>query len=200
MQIFSFELGTSRKVLDKALEIIKGGGIVSYPTESFYALGVLATDESAVNKLCAIKKRPANKPLPVIVGDLDTLKSIVKSVPPQAEVLMRKFWPGPLTIIFEAADDLPILLTGGSGKIAVRIPGESAALHLAKIAKLPITATSANPSGRVPAKSAQEVRDYFGERIDLLIDRGETPGGKPSTIVDVTVTPMKILREGRVEL
>lgn len=200
MRIFSFKPDKAKEALEKALKALKDGSVIAYPTESFYALGVLATNVAAVKRLCVIKKRPANKPLPVIVGDMDTLNLIVKSVPVQAEVLMKKFWPGPLTIIFEAVGGLPELLTGDSGRIAVRIPGESAALYLARIARLPITATSANPSGSVPARSAEEVINYFGERIDLVIDAGETPGGKPSTIVDVTVEPYKILREGRVEL
>jgi len=200
MQIFSFKPETAKEVLEKSLKVLKDGVVIAFPTESFYALGVLATDEAAVKKLCWIKNRPANKPLPVIVGDIETLKSIVKSVPLQAEILMKKFWPGPLTIIFEAVSGLPALLTGGSERIAVRIPGESVAFHLARRARLPITATSANLSGSAPAKSVQEVIDYFGESIDLVIDAGETPGGKPSTIVDFTVTPPKILRAGRIEL
>lgn len=200
MRIVSFKPDTAKEVFEKSLEVLKGGGVIAYPTESFYALGVLATDEAAVQILCRIKNRPANKPLPVIVGDIETLKSMVKSVPLQAKTLIEKFWPGPLTIIFEAVSGLPALLTGGPERIAVRIPGESVALNLARIARLPVTATSANPSGSAPARSAQEVIDYFGESIDLVIDAGETPGGKPSTIVDVTVTPLKILRAGRIEL
>lgn len=200
MQILSFKPETKREVIEKALEVLNGGGVIAYPTESFYALGVLATDETAVKRLCRIKNRPANKPLPVIVGDMETLRAVVKSVPLQAEILIEKFWPGPLTIIFEAVIGLPELLTGGSGRIAVRIPGESAALHLSRRVRLPITATSANPSGSAPARSAQEVIDYFGESVDLLIDAGETPGGKPSTIVDATATPLKILRAGKIEL
>lgn len=200
MRIVSFKPDTAKEVFEKSLEVLKGGGVIAYPTESFYALGVLATDEAAVQILCRIKNRPANKPLPVIVGDIETLKSMVKSVPLQAKTLIEKFWPGPLTIIFEAVSGLPALLTGGTERIAVRIPGESVALNLARIARLPVTATSANPSGSAPARSAQEVIDYFGESIDLVIDAGETPGGKPSTIVDVTVTPLKILRAGRIEL
>ena len=112
MQIFSFKPDTAKEVLEKSLKVLKGGGVIAYPTESFYALGVLAKDEAAVNRLCRIKNRPANKPLPVIVGDMETLRSVVKSVPLQAETLMEKFWPGPLTIIFEAVIGLPVLLTG----------------------------------------------------------------------------------------
>jgi len=200
MMVFSLEKSDVKEVIAKSLQVLKGGGIIAYPTESFYALGVIATDDAAVHKLCRIKNRPVNKPLPVIVGDMTTLKSIVRFIPLQAEILMKKFWPGPLTMIFEAVSGLPELLTGGSDRIAVRIPGESVALQLSRELGLPITATSANLSGSTPARMAEGVIDYFGESIDLVIDDVETPGGKPSTIVDVTIEPFRILREGRITL
>jgi L-threonylcarbamoyladenylate synthase len=188
------------KVITESLKVLKNGGIVAYPTESFYALGVLATDERAIKKLYELKKRPSEKPLPIIVGDMDTLKSIVKYIPSQAEDLMKRFWPGPLTLIFEAQDNLPALLTGNTGKVAVRIPGDSFALYLARASKFPITATSANISARPPAERADEVINYFGDNVDLIIDAGKTPGGKPSTIVDVTVIPPRVLRKGIISL
>jgi L-threonylcarbamoyladenylate synthase len=113
---------------------------------------------------------------------------------------MEKYWPGPLTIIFEAEDNVPPLLTGGTGKVAARIPGKSAALNLAAALQLPITATSANPSTKPPAEESITVADYFGDCLDLIIDAGRTPGGKPSTIVDATVKPPRILRKGSVLL
>jgi L-threonylcarbamoyladenylate synthase len=184
----------------ESLKILQKGGIVAYPTESFYALGVLATDERAVRRLYELKKRPPDKPLPVIVGDMDILKSLVRCIPPQAEALIKRFWPGPLTLIFEAQDSIPVLLTGGTGKIAIRIPGESVALQLTKAVKLPITATSANLSSKPPAERCDEVINYFKDGVDLIIDGGKTPGGKPSTIVDITVTPLRVLREGSIPL
>jgi len=189
------------EVTKMALQILKEGKIVAYPTESFYGLGVMATDENAVKRLYELKRRPAQKPMPLIVGSSrKTLKSIVKSIPHEAETLMGKFWPGALTIVFHAIDRLPDILSGGTGKVAVRIPGESFALHLANLAGFPITATSANPSGMPPAETPEEVINYFGEAVNLIIDGGKTPGGEPSTIVDVTVTPVKVLREGRVKV
>ncbi len=186
------------EVFTEALRILEGGGIVAYPTESFYALGVIAADEDAVKRLFELKKRPAEKPLPIIVGDMDILVSIVKKIPEHAEGLMEKFWPGPLTLIFEAADSIPGLLTGRTGKVAIRVPGKSAALYMAEAIKIPITATSANPSSLPPAEDPDAVMNYFGDKVDLIIDAGKAPGGKPSTIVDVTVSPFKILREGRI--
>lgn len=188
------------EVISEALQVLKKGGIVAYPTESFYGLGVIANDEAAVKKLYRLKKRPLEKAMPVIVGNNDVLKAIVKSIPPQAEKLMEKFWPGPLTMIFEAKDTLPQMLTGNKHRVAVRIPGNSFALYLARAANFPITATSANPSGKIPAQEPGEVIDYFGENIDLVVDGRKTPGGKPSTIIDVTVVPPIVLREGSVLL
>ncbi len=187
------------EVFTEALRILESGGIVAYPTESFYALGVIAADEDAVKRLFVLKKRPAEKPLPIIVGDMDILVSIVKKIPEQAEGLMEKFWPGPLTLIFEAADRIPGLLTGRTGKVAIRVPGKSAALYMAESIKIPITATSANPSSLPPAEDTDAVINYFGDKVDLIIDTGKAPGGKPSTIVDVTVSPFRILREGRIK-
>ncbi len=184
-------------VLTEAVRFLKSGGIIAYPTETFYAIGVNAMDEGALKKLYKLKGRPQKKPLPVIIGDKKRLKTLIKRLSPQAEKLIKRFWPGPLTIVFEASLDIPELLTAKTGKIAVRIPGEKIALGLLKKAGFPITSTSANPSGKPPATRPEKVIKYFGNRIVLLIDGGKTPGGKPSTIVDVT-GPMKILREGAV--
>jgi L-threonylcarbamoyladenylate synthase len=200
MTVLSFTKDSLDEVINEASGILSKGGIIAYPTESVYALGVLATDEKAVKRLYELKGRPPGKPLPLIVGDIDVLMSVVNNIPDQASKLMDQYWPGPLTLVFEAREGVSLLLTGGTGKIAVRIPGDSAALYLARTLRLPITATSANPSATPPAETASEVIDYFGERVDLIIDAGRSPGGKPSTIVNVTVVPLQILREGRVSL
>jgi len=185
-------------IVQEALRVLKEGGIIAYPTESFYALGVPATDEASVRRLFAIKKRPDDKALPLIVGDRYTLITCVKGIPEQAEILMERFWPGALTLVFEAKEHIPALLTGGTGKVAVRIPGESVAFQFITKLRLPITATSANPASFPPADSPEAVTAYFGDNIDFLIDAGKTPGGKPSTIVDVTVSPPKVLRQGSI--
>ncbi len=200
MQIISLSKTNPEHAVAEALDVIRAGGIAAYPTESYYALGVMATSEEALKRLYAIKKRPLDKALPVIVGGHDVLMTIIKNMSDEAERLMELYWPGPLTIIFNANDDLSQLLTAGLSKVAARVPGEEIALSLAEAAGFPITATSANISSEPPASHPDEVIDYFGGEIDLLIDAGETPGGKPSTIVDVTVTPPKVLREGRVSL
>ncbi|GAB4538294.1 MAG: hypothetical protein Fur0020_07150 [Thermodesulfovibrionia bacterium] len=189
-----------RDIIKESLNILNEGGIIAYPTESFYALGVKATNEEAIKRLFKLKGRPLDKPLPVIVGDMDTLRAIVRDIPSQAEDLISRYWPGPLTLIFEARDVIPSILTGGIRKIAVRIPGEGFSLHLASAIRFPITSTSANPSSMPPARSAGEVKDYFGGGIDLIVDGGETHGGLPSTIVDVTCKPPIIVRQGRLSI
>lgn len=198
--IIPFNENNSAKVIADSIEILKGGGVIAYPTESFYALGVLATDEKALEKLFLLKKRPLDKPMPLVVGGPEALEAVVKRVPERAVELMKRYWPGPLTIVFEAADNISDLLTAGTGKVAVRVPGESVALHLAREAGFFITATSANISTKPPADNPDAVLSYFGDSIDLIIDGGITPGGKPSTIVDATVNPIRVLREGSVLL
>ena len=158
------------EIVKKSLNILKEGGIIAYPTESYYALGVPATDESSVRKLFNLKKRPEDKALPLIVGDRYTLITCVKEIPEQAEELMERFWPGALTLVFEAKEHIPGLLTGGTGKVAVRIPGESVAFQIITELRLPVTATSANPSSLPPADNPEAVIGYFGDRVDLIID------------------------------
>lgn len=200
MQILVYKENDPDSFASESIMLLKSGGVVAFPTESFYALGVLATDETAVRRLFDIKKRPADKPLPLLVGNMDILKSIVTNIPARAKGLIEQYWPGPLTLIFEARENIPELLTGGTGKVAVRIPGKSAALDLATALKLPVTATSANISFMPPAKDLELIKKYFENKIDLIIDAGRAPGGRPSTIVDVTVAPPEILREGSIKL
>jgi len=183
-------------VLKRAVEVLNNGGIVAFPTETFYGLGARFDKEVSLKRLYELKKRPEEKPMPLIIGERKLLSMIAEPVNETAELLMDKFWPGPLTLILPAIDGLSSYLTAGTGTVAIRIPGESFALYLAKEAGFPITATSANPSGMPPAGTADAVIKYFGEKIDLIIDGGKTAGGLPSTIVDVTNKEIKILREG----
>ena len=189
--------------LSKAVDILKEGGIIAYPTETFYALGVKCDLPRSLKRLYELKKRPREKAMPVIIGKRTVRSGIVspewrEHIPPFAQALMDRFWPGPLTLLLPAQEGLPEDLTAGTGMIAVRMPGESFALRLTHHAGFPITATSANLSGTPPADSAEMVIHYFGKRIDLVIDGGRTPGGLPSTIVDVSGGKVVMVREGAV--
>ncbi|HOG08057.1 MAG TPA: L-threonylcarbamoyladenylate synthase, partial [Syntrophales bacterium] len=146
------------ETLARALALLRRGGTVAYPTETFYGLGADALNEAAVRKIYAIKGRGFRNPLPVIIGARDDLTSLVADVPDVALPLMRDFWPGPLTLVFRAAPCVPPLLTGGTGKIGIRLSSHPVARELARRLGGPLTATSANLSGRQEAVSARDVR------------------------------------------
>jgi L-threonylcarbamoyladenylate synthase len=199
MIIMNFSGFSPDNLMQRAVDTLLCGGIVAYPTESFYALGVKFDAEKSLRRLYDIKQRPHEKALPLIIGERSLLYSLSSSVNRTALSLMDKFWPGPLTLVFPASDNLSVYVTAGTHAVAVRIPGESFALRLAKAARFPFTATSANISGKPPAVDAETVTAYFNAEIDLIIDGGRTAGGLPSTIVDVTAEPARILRQGAVK-
>jgi L-threonylcarbamoyladenylate synthase len=172
------------------------GGIVAFPTETFYGLGARYDRLSALERLYALKGRPHDKAMPLIIGDRRLLSLITTSVPTAAERLMDRFWPGPLTLILPAQKTLSVHITAGTGTVAVRIPGKSFALTLVSSLDFPITATSANISSQPPADTAEGVSGYFGNSLDLIIDCGKTSGTLPSTIVDATGSRPVIVRQG----
>lgn len=185
-----------RGAVAEAASVIFSGGIVAFPTETFYALGARYNDQNTLARLYEIKRRSRDKALPLILGNVGQIPLVALSLNPAAEKLIGIFWPGPLTILVPALPSLPELITGGTGKAAVRIPGKSFALDLAQALPFPITSTSANISGAPPADNPADIVRYFGDGIDLLIDGGKTPGGRPSTIIDILDRDIKIIREG----
>jgi L-threonylcarbamoyladenylate synthase len=185
-----------RRGLYRARHIILSGGIVAFPTESFYGLAVNASDEDAISRLFKIKKRRDNRPVLVLIPSLEYLEGYVEDVPEIAIKLIERFWPGGLTLLFKAKPEIFPLLTAGTGKIGVRISSHPVAAALARFFGSPITGTSANISGRPECVTAKEVYSSLGRGVDLILDGGRTAGGKGSTILDVTVNPPEILREG----
>jgi L-threonylcarbamoyladenylate synthase len=184
--------------LAKAADTLKKGGLIAYPTETFYGLGVRFDARKALEKLYRIKKRSRQKALPLIIGERRMLELIVSVISRPAEILIKNFWPGPLTLLLPAKPGLSGLVTAQTGKVAVRIPGESFALELARSLAFPITATSANVSGMPPADNAKDVIGYFGDAVDIIIDCGKAPGGWPSTIVDASREKVLFLRAGAI--
>ena len=172
------------------------GDIIAFPTETFYGLGAKYDSHASLERLYAIKNRPRDKAMPLVIGQRKLLKMIAESVPPAAERLMDRFWPGPLTLILPAKDGLSQYLTAGTGSVAVRIPGSSFAQTLASALEFPITATSANITTLPPADSLEAVVRYFDAHIDAIIDCGRTPGMLPSTIVNTTGEKPVIVRHG----
>ena len=181
-----------------AVAILKDGGVVAYPTETFYALGAAANNENAVEKIFNIKGRAFNNPLAVIVAGENDLLPLVAEIPNGARILMKRFWPGPLTMVFGAAPAVSPRLTAGTGKIGIRISSHPIAALLARELGAPLTATSANLSGEPENATAAGVMTSLDSLPDAIIDGGETPGAPGSTILDVTVFPPRILREGAI--
>ena len=196
MRLLKLNEDNTKDILSLAVELLKNGGIIAYPTETFYGLGAKFDSDDALRKIYEIKQRPQDKAMSLIIGERDLLPVIAMGVSSTASALMDKFWPGPLTLIIPARENISEYITAGTRTVAVRIPGESFALRLAQTAHFPITATSANLSRMPPARDIETVLGYFGDRIDLIIDAGLTPGELPSTIVDARGAALKILREG----
>jgi L-threonylcarbamoyladenylate synthase len=182
--------------IEKAGQLILQGKVVAFPTETFYGLGVDALDVPALQKIFRIKGREENKPLLLLVADRTWLPELVKRISPRAERLMERFWPGPLSLVFEAAAHLPPLLTGNTGKIGLRISSHPVAQALVQTVGRAITATSANVSGQPSASLAGEVFQALGKKIDAILDGGKTAGGLGSTVVDVSEVCPKIIRQG----
>src|SRR3990167_9776167 len=181
-------------------DIFKKGGIIAYPTETFYGLGVDPFNEAAIKKLFELKGRGSDKPVSILIKDKKMLLEVAEEIPLLAEKLIKKFWPGPLTIIFKAKKSIPSLLTGGTGKIGVRISSNPITQKLLEEIDSPITATSANPSGKKSPVTAKEVMDYFGDKIDLVLDGGVLYGKLGSTVIDVTEGELTVIREGEISI
>lgn len=199
MEVIKVKGDDVREALERALSVLVGGGIVAYPTETFYGLGARFNDEEALKRLFELKGRPSDKPVSLIMGSGASLDLVAAEVSDAALALIERHWPGPLTIIFKAREGLPESITVG-GKVAARVPGESFGLKLAQALAFPITATSANPSGKPPSSTAEEVARYFPEGIDLLIDAGPSAGGKPSTVADASGGEIILVRAGAVDI
>jgi L-threonylcarbamoyladenylate synthase len=185
-------------ILTKAAEIVARGGIIAYPTETFYGLGADATNEQAIQKIFAVKGRNFKNPISLIISQIDDIYPLVQDVPQTAQKLMAAFWPGALTIVFLAADIVSPLLTAGSGKIGLRVSSHPGAQRIVQKMKRPLTATSANLSGAPECVRAADVALQLGDKIDAIIDLGNSYGTIGSTIIDVTCTPLVILREGAI--
>jgi L-threonylcarbamoyladenylate synthase len=187
-------------VLAAAVTTLRAGELVAFPTETFYGLGAAALAPAAVRRLVDVKGRPEDKPLLVLIDSIAMAERVVADLPPRARELMARHWPGALTLVLRARPDVPREVTAGSGTIGVRLSAHPLARALVSALGEPITAPSANPSGLAPPTTAAEVAAYFGDRVALVLDGGATPGGEPSTVVDVTRDPPRVVRAGAVRI
>jgi L-threonylcarbamoyladenylate synthase len=184
----------------QAVECILNGGIVAFPTETYYGLAVDPDNESALKDLFILKQRESEKAILVLIENSKKIYSVAAAVPEEFKPLMEKFWPGPLTLVFPAKNTLSPLLTGQSNTVGVRVSPHPIAGALVRAVGKPVTATSANISGQKPAKSAKEVKKIFGNRVDFIIDGGETAAGLCSTLVGLENGVLTIFREGQTDL
>ena len=182
--------------IHQAASILRDGGLIAFPTETYYGLAVDPFNEKALERLFSIKKRPAVKPVLVLIPSREDIFRVTDAVPDAADQLMDRFWPGPLTMVFSARKELSSMLTGGTGTIGVRISPHPVAQALLHAYGEPLTATSANRSGGSPAITASEVEEIFGDDIDMVLEGGRTPGKKPSTLITFTGNSIECIREG----
>jgi L-threonylcarbamoyladenylate synthase len=187
-------------VLTEAAALLRAGGLVAFPTETFYGLGAAALQPAAVRRILAVKGRPDGKPLLVLVDSIAMAEGLAAGIPPRGRELMARHWPGALTLVLRARAHVPAEITAGSGTVGVRLSAHPVARALVAALGAPITAPSANPSGLAPPTTAAEVLAHFRGRIELVLDGGPTRGGEPSTVLDVTVEPPRLLRAGAVRL
>lgn len=184
--------------IQRALDALYKGGIVAFPTDTVYGVGTLAFNNSAIESIYNAKKRPIEKAIPILIGDLHDLEKVGVNIPDMALRFAARFWPGPLTCVVPKQPTLPAAISATS-TVAVRIPDHSDALALLRAAG-PMAVTSANISGQPSPTTAQEVYAQLNGRIPLILDGGTTPGGVPSTLVDCTGERPVVLREGPITL
>ena len=184
----------SPQAILRALEILRDGGLVAFPTDTVYGVGALVFDEQAVESIYAAKERPVEKAIPVLIGDAADLDQVADNVPPSASRLIERFWPGPLTVLLPKKPSIPVVVSATS-TVGVRVPDHEVARALLHLAG-PMAVTSANISSQASPTTAEDVHQQLGGRIALIIDGGRTPGGVPSTLVDCTGDEIQILREG----
>jgi L-threonylcarbamoyladenylate synthase len=186
---------------EQALQSLKQGGIVAYPTETFYGLAVDPENDQAIASLYALKQRGKRKPLSLLIPDLEQLFTIASSCPEAYPKLIDTFWPGPLTLIFPAKKHISSVLTGGGTTVAMRISSHPVAMELCEAWGRALTATSANVSGEPALVTAKDVYDLWGDQISFILDGGTTPGGKGSTIIQCfdKEKECRIIREGVID-
>ena len=184
--------------IDKGISILRRGGIVAYPTDTVYGLGACADFSKAIERVYDVKERPRNMPLPLLLADVSQITKVAEPVPPSAWSLIHSFLPGALTLVLPKSSSVPDTITAGVTTIAVRIPAHPVHIALIKGLGTPIVGTSANLSGKPSPLTAEEVYSQLGDKIDLVIEGGRCPGGKESTIVDVTGQTPVLLREGAI--
>ncbi len=186
------------EIISKAVEYLKSGKVLVYPTETFYGLGVDVTNEKAIKRLYDLKRRDYGLPIAILVADKPMLEEYVERVADPVNNLIKAFWPGPLTILFPAGKKISKSLTTNTGKIGIRISSHPVATAIVRELGRPITTTSANLSGYPPSLNVKHVLKYFKDKLDMCLDGGECDPSRGSTVIDVADETMAIVRDGAV--
>jgi L-threonylcarbamoyladenylate synthase len=189
---------SSGQVFERCRSVIGSGGVIAYPTDTFYGLGADPRNPDAVKKLFEIKGRQAGQPILLLLHDRSMVREWAAGVTAEAEALMDAFWPGPLTLVFTALPSVLQELTGGTGRIGLRVPGNAVTRRLLDALGTALTGTSANRSGGPDLQTARDVAAMLGEKVEVILDAGRTLGGKASSVVDVSAAGLTMVREGAV--
>ena len=191
-------LSADETAIRRAIQVLKGGGLVVFPTDTVYGVGAHAFMPKAVEKLYTAKIRPRDKAIPILLAKVEDLALVAEEIPEVAWELMERFWPGGLTLVLPKKAAVPDMVTAGQPNVAVRVPDHPVPRALIEGLGAPLAATSANLSGHPSPVTAEEVRAELGGRIELILDGGRCPGGIPSTVLDLTADPPAILRQGAI--
>jgi L-threonylcarbamoyladenylate synthase len=186
--------------ISRAIASLRSGNVIVFPTETVYGLGADALNHEAVEKVFQLKGRNPENPIPIIVADQAMLRGLIDKIPPIAEKLIERFWPGPLTLVLEARPHMPKQLLNSRGGVGVRISSQPLATQLAGELGRPLTATSANPSGKQAASTIEQAENYFAGEIEIFLDGGELTAKIGSSVVEVIETRIKIIREGEISV
>ncbi|HVS20301.1 MAG TPA: L-threonylcarbamoyladenylate synthase [Pyrinomonadaceae bacterium] len=189
-------LEDSKPATVQAADIIARGGVIAFRTDTFYGLGADPFNRSAVQRIKALKGGEENKPILVVISELDQVARLLIERSKTFDLLAERFWPGPLTLIGKATPEVPEEIMAGTGTVGLRLPDDEDVRGLIRICGGTLTATSANPSGQQPAKTAQDVENYFASSVDLIVDAGQARTDRPSTVVDVSGATIRVIREG----
>jgi len=182
----------------KIAGLLKRGDVAAIPTETFYALSADPFSREAVEKIFAMKGRKPGKPILLLIPGKECVFDLVSEIPEVFPVLADRFWPGPLTLIMRSSGKVPEWISGGTGKIGLRVSPNRVAAEILRECRFPLTGTSANIAGEPPSTSAIDAVHYFSAGIDLVVDAGKVSGGVPSTLLDISSVPPLLVREGRI--